>query len=280
VKPILWDHDFVVLAWSKARVAILGTLLFQASIVFPQLPSTSRPFPSFEVATIRPSKAESSGASFQVAPMRFRVVSGTLTDLITFAYDVRSSEQLQQKPHWIDAERFDVDAKIDDAQAAATKSLEPSKQIDQYRLMVQSLLKERFGLTVHRQTKELQVYALEAAKGGPKLTSSTAPSSLPTLSGWSQGMVDAHAATMSLLSEGLSGRDEVGGRVVIDASGLKGSYDFTLQWTPPRSSDRGSNVDEVPLTTALREQLGLKLVARKAPAPVLVIDHVEHLTPN
>lgn len=266
--------------WPNAQSAILGFCVLRAAVAYAQLlPPSSQPLQSFEVATVRPAQSDHAGVSFQVAPMRFRAEYATLTDLIAFAYDVRSNDQIQKAPRWASAERFDVDAKIDDAEASATKKLSPSRQIDQYRLMLQSLLKERFGLDVHTQMEELSVYVLEVAKGGPKLVAATTPLNLPNLSGWSKGIVDAHAVTMSLLSQGLSGRDDVGGRIVIDGTGLKGSYDFTLQWAPT-SFNTSSDAAGESLSTALREQLGLRLTAQKAPARVLIIDHLEHPSPN
>ncbi len=214
--------------------------------------------------------------------MRFRIQNATVSELVQFAYDIVSDKQLLNGPHWTSVEKFDVDAKIDDAQVTATKKLPPSQQMNQYRLMLQSLLKERFALKVHAQTEELSVFALEVARGGSKLTPTATPQELPNLSGWSIGSVVAHAVTMSLLSQGLSGRDDVGGRIVIDATGLNGNYDFTLRWTPTASLG-GSSLDDAtdaPLSTALREQLGLKLTARRLPTRVLSIDQVQHPSAN
>jgi uncharacterized protein (TIGR03435 family) len=147
--------------------------------------------------------------------------------------------------------------------------------------------------------EELPVYALEVTKGGPKMSPTAIPPNaqappFPILSGWTRGEVEAHAVTMPLLSEELSGDQDVGGRPVIDATGLKGSYDFKLHFTPLVRHGMGSNdaaeqgdshasaADnaEVPLSTALEEQLGLKLSPRKAPVKVLAIDHVEQPSPN
>lgn len=243
----------------------------------------SQPLPAFEVATVRPSQSQSAGVGFQVAPLHFRAENATVSDLIAFAYDLRSEAQLQGAPHWATSERFDLDAKIDDAQADETKKLTPSKQIDQYSLMLQSLLGERFLLQVHQRMQELPVYALEVAKGGPKLTPTASSQALPKLSGWSKGRVDAHAVPMSLFCQGLSGRDDLGGRIVIDATGPKGSYDFTLRWMPSAilAADAStSDNSALPLSTAIREQLGLKLTARRAKASVLIVDRIEHPSAN
>jgi len=106
----------------------------------------------------------------QIAPTRFRIQDASASELIRFAYAIRSEKQVQHGPRWTIVEKFDVEAKIDDAQAVTAKKLSPSLQMNQYRLMLQSLLKERFVLKIHTQTEELPVYALEISKGGPKLT--------------------------------------------------------------------------------------------------------------
>lgn len=258
--------------------ALLYGILGLCAMQSPPTPVASSP--SFEVATIRPSPSESRGADFQIASVRFRAEHATLTDLIRFAYDLRADELLQRSPRWASSERFDVDAKIDDVQADATKKLTPTQQMDQYRSMLQSLLRDRFTLKVDTKTKELPVFALETAPSGPHMApSALPPGHLPQIAGFSRGDVDARGVSMSLLSEMLSGNQDVGGRVVIDATGLSGNFDFELHWTP-FSTDAVSDTATVPLATALKEQLGLKLTARKAPVRVLVISHVEHPSPN
>jgi uncharacterized protein (TIGR03435 family) len=147
--------------------------------------------------------------------------------------------------------------------------------------------------------KELPVYALVAAKNGPKLTPVNASPEqkqrMPTLSGGSRGQLKAGAVSMALFTGWLSGRDDIGGRVVIDQTGLTGSYDFTLSWTPDEqrnaiSNGAGTNpgaagaaAQESPagsILTALQEQLGLKLESKRATVDALVIDHIERPSEN
>jgi uncharacterized protein (TIGR03435 family) len=169
------------------------------------------------------------------------------------------------------------------------------QKLEQYRLRVRTLLAERFNLKVTRQMKDLPVYALVLAKGGPKPALVPAPPDTlaqrtPTLGGFSSGQVKAGAVSMAVFADLLSGRPDVDGRPVVDATGLKGSFDFTLvfvrsgaQPTPyDATSPRTTTAPDadVPLLTALEEQLGLKLEPRRAPVEVLVIDHVEPPTPN
>jgi uncharacterized protein (TIGR03435 family) len=170
--------------------------------------------------------------------------------------------------------------------------------------MVQALLADRFKLKVSHQTKELPVYALVVAKGGPKLTETQVPP--PTPDGTAApnrgfrgirmggpGQLTGTNIDMGLLADLLSGQRELG-RLVIDQTGLKGNYDWTLKWTPDRSDpmfkapDGGQpSGDALPadssgpsLFTALEEQLGLKLEARKGPVETLVIDSIEKSSEN
>ena len=187
--------------------------------------------------------------------------------------------------------------------------------------MVQSMLADRFNLKVHHETKELSVYALVIAKNGPKLTSTklpplppgvpsqselpppptpsrgvaplTAPSGLPSML-VGRGRITATAVPMSQLTEALARNSELANRPIVNQTGLTGSYDFTLLWTPQGTApafggpgDGNQNpANAVPdssapsLFTALEEQLGLKLESTKAPADVVVIDHIEEPSPN
>jgi uncharacterized protein (TIGR03435 family) len=256
--------------------------------------------PSFEVATVRPSRTDATGTNYHLSTSRFQAENAPLTVLIRFAYDIKSDDQLPKDPSWIASERFDVDAKVEDAEAEAMGKLAPDKKFEQFRLMVQSLLEDRFKLKVSTQMRELPVYALVVAKGGPKLTPlnlppETAARRMPTIAGGSRGELQAGACSMEMFSRWLSGNNDIENRVVIDATGLTGVYDFTLSWTPERlhaaqvnaaNAGQGSASDSVVDTTkpsiftALQEQLGLKLESQKAPVEVLVIDHVEQPSPN
>jgi uncharacterized protein (TIGR03435 family) len=258
------------------------------------------PAPSFEVAAIRPSRADAGFTNYSISASSFRAENATLTELIRLAYDIKSDDQLPKDPGWIRSEKFDIDARIDDAQAQAMGKMLPDAKFEQFRLMMQSLLEDRFKLKVSTQSKELAVYALVVAKNGPHLTPAhVAPEAgmqhMPTLAGWSKGQLKAGAVSMTMFTSFLSGRPETGGRVVLDATGLKGSYDFTLTWTLDETHSaqfNGTAPGQGPASpsppdssapsflTALQEQLGLKLESRKAPVEVLVIDRVEQPSPN
>jgi uncharacterized protein (TIGR03435 family) len=278
---------------NRTRAAIL--FLAAASVIGQRPPAPATPPPGFEVAVIRPSAADAAGTNFMLSSSRFSVTNAPLTDLIQFAYDLKTNQQVPKTPAWIASEKFDVDATIADADRDALKKLPADQKLEQYRLRVRTLLADRFNFKASMQTRELPVYALVLAKGVPKPALAPAPPDTlaqrtPTLGGFSSGQVKAGAVSMAVFADWLSGRPDVDGRPVVDATGLKGSFDFTLgfarageQPTPYDAANAHNNTAQdadVPLLTALEEQLGLKLEPRRAPVEVLVIDHVEPPTPN
>ena len=157
----------------------------------------------------------------------------------------------------------------------------------QLKMMVQKLLAERFQLTFHREKKELSVYAITAAKSGPKMTKNESnPNGLPGFGGGPRGLV-VRNATMSEFANMLQAN--VVERPVVDQSGLASSrYDFILKWTPdgpqaplgaggPNPPPATDNVDAPPdLFTAFQQQLGLKLESTKAAVDVVMIDRIEN----
>jgi uncharacterized protein (TIGR03435 family) len=279
---------------------IAQSALGQASAAERQAQVAVTQQPAFEVASIRPSNSDSTLLNFMISPTRFKVENGTVSALIRFAYNIKSDDQLPRERGWIGTERFDIDAKIADSQVEAMKTMLPDQRFEQYRMMVQSLLADRFKLQSSRQMKEIPVFALVVAKNGPKLTRvdvSLEPQMqhMPTLSGGSRGALVARAVSMALFTNWLSGRDDIGGRVVVDETGLAGSYDFTLNWTldstraamsSANSASQGPGISATQesagpsILTAIQEQLGLKLESTKAKVEALVIDHVERPSEN
>jgi len=290
-------RNAILLMVAAALAAGLGMRVASGQIA----QSGNGPAPSFEVATIKPSVPGDMGTTFALAPGRFSANNVTLATLMGFAYHVKD-DQLPKSPSWIHTEKFDVDAKVADADAEAMKKLPSNQKLDEYRLMLRKLLKERFDLILSEQKKEMAVYALVLAKNGPKAAlSPVAEASLtqrtPMISGLPHGGLKAGAVSMPMLAEWLSGRADIGGRPIVDATGLTGSYDFTLDMTAvgvqsandaaglgngaagPGGATTG-DAQGLSLFTALQEQLGLELESRRAPVKFLVIDHVEQPSPN
>jgi bla regulator protein blaR1 len=235
--------------------------------------------PSFEVATIKPSKPGEPGRAFLVRGREFSTINTTLSDLITFAYDVQQN-QIVDGPKWMFSDKFDI---------AAQPDAPGSPNTQQVHMMIEKLLADRFQLKFHRDSKEMPAYVLTVAKDGPKLEKSQGdPKGLPGLFFSQLGVLHVVNATMADFA-GVMQRT-VFDRPVVDQTGLQGKWDFTLKWTPDESQFSGLGMKvpppsdaadaPPPLFTAIQEQIGLKLEAKKTPVPVLVLDHVEPPSPN
>lgn len=226
--------------------------------------------PSFEVASIRPSRPESRNLDWDDSPGRVSISGYTLRRLIRVAYGLKSNAQELGGPKWIDSERFDIVAKADDAETAKMQKMSDADWVRARSLMLQSLLADRFQLKLHRETRVLPIYALVVAKSGIKFKPAK-PDEGDDLSGWG-GHLEATAITMDAFADYLTGVREIADRVVQNRTSLSGAWDFTLDWSRDRG-DGGSQDSEFPgLYTALEEQLGLKLEPRKASTEVVVVE--------
>jgi uncharacterized protein (TIGR03435 family) len=275
--------------------------------LYGQILHATGPLPSFEVATVKPSNGDNAIPSVSTAT-ESRTMNVTARNLIEQAYGIPwtpgRNERIMGGPGWIDNNRYDVDARIDDSLVARFEKLSNEERKAQMSLMMQSLLADRFNLKVHFQSSEMPIYGLIIAKGGPKLT---VTKDVPTATGDDQppptraedvrkgilvlyrgqaAEMTAKAATLDVLVHWLAGYSEIGGRPVVNQTGLPGPYDFTLRWTRERLIAQGprdeqlrsvpSNDPEAPgLFTALQEQLGLRLMSTKGLVEVLVIDHID-----
>jgi uncharacterized protein (TIGR03435 family) len=274
-----------------AAALIVGFFLTILPLHAQLLHASNGPLPSFEVASIKPGNPDDTSLGFRMVAAGLNVQNASLIDLIRFAYMVKSTAQLPKGPHWSDSDKFNINAKIGESQMEAMKKLPPDQRFDQYRLMVQSLLADRFDLKLTVESKDLPVYALVLARGGSKLKESGgltpppgATKRMPGLMG-GRGQLKASAMTMPFFTDWVSRQPEMGDRVVIDKTGLEGTYDFELNWSP--DDGRTPLLNGVPqestgpsIFTAFQEQLGLKLESQKAPVEVLVIDQVERPSEN
>jgi bla regulator protein BlaR1 len=307
----------------KLLLACAGMVVIAGPVVFgfangsqsatQSQPVSGGPLPSFEVASVKPNHSGTQMVRIMNSPGRFSAVNVTPKMLIQFAYDVKGP-QLSGSPSWIDSERYDIDAKTDETPDDVRKEARGAFN-ERRRLMVQSLLVDRFKLTLTHETKDLPVYALMVAKSGPKFHETTLPPPDPNAAPeppgppkpgqpllsrvgimMGRGQLNMNGAPMSAFANALS--DQVG-RKVLDKTGLQGNYDLALQWTPDEGQGRmfggpGGGPDGRPaadsppppdasgptLFTALQEQLGLKLESEKGPVETLVIAHIERPSEN
>lgn len=233
--------------------------------------------PAFEVASIKPSDIAGT-VSIRRSGYRIATTSTSLLFLITWAYDIHI-DRLYSKPNWLDSVRYDVMANAPQDNRPAPRRL--PGQPTELQQMMQALLADRFKLVIHRETRQLPMYALVVAKGGAKIRLTEAPAVMgqTPFSMPGRGRLMGTQVSAEMLAKVLS--DQVS-RSVQDQTGLKGVFDFKLEWEPDALS---APPDGVPapadlrtgssLFTAIQEQLGLKLEARKGPVEVFVIDHIE-----
>jgi uncharacterized protein (TIGR03435 family) len=235
--------------------------------------------PGYEVATIKLSNPDERGGGFTLQGRHLVARNFTVEGLITLAYNLHET-QVIGGPDWMKTDHFDLDVLPDH---------EGLPSLEQARGIVRKLLADRFALKFHEETKELSVYVLSGAKTGPKFAKSSSDPSSPPGMGGPPGRMMMRNGTMAEFAMVMQG---VLDRPVVDQTGLKDRYDFTLRWTPdesqyggrippPNSGDNSAAADAPPpLFTAIQEQLGLKLDAMKAPAKVMVIDSVAKPTAN
>jgi bla regulator protein BlaR1 len=258
--------------------------------------SDAQPRLEFDVASVKENHSGRLGSDgFQISHGSLTVKNVSLKAFVEAAYGVQGS-RVVGGPGWVSSDRYDIVAK---GPAGASKP--------QVWLMLRSLLADRFKVSLRNEVRELPIYSLEMGKSGPKLSkqadadcqdvSAPAPADSPVtlpcgtvFRAWGPqgGILGGRKVSISGIVDGLSGALE---RPVVDKTGLTGTYNFDLQWTPEgyqpgpggegESRRRVEPVEPGPsILTAVQEQLGLKLVAGKGPVQILVIDHAERPSGN
>jgi bla regulator protein blaR1 len=245
--------------------------------------------PALEVASVKKHKGQQDGmARFTVSGSNVTVVALQMHDLILEAFNLKPY-QVSGEQDWMGggssladmvtrsrgADSYDISAKAE-GDGALTR--------DQGRVILQAVLADRFHLKVHRETRDLPVYALVVGKNGPKLKESAPDTKFAAgLEMRPSARMTNTKTPMARLAEFLSIQAD---RPVVDRTGLTGVYDFTLEWnlTDGQQSAVGAPKDAdssgPSLFTAVQEQLGLKLETAKAPIEILVIDHAQKPTGN
>ncbi len=298
---------FAVLA--SAMLFGIRELPAQSSSPSPATPPSadaSPDLPKYDVATIKPTSGSDGRIAFMFVPDGISLSGVPVQMLLREAFHVED-DHILGAPGWVKTNRWDVQAKVAPEDAPKLENL----KFDERRSMIVPLLVERFNLKYHHETRELTGYALVVAKGGPKMKLSEVqpppPDTKPPDAGANpkpgdaapqrpqqrrmlrmngRGHLEAEGSSTEMLARVLS--DQLG-RTVTDKTGLTGSYDYTLQWTPddapppmPGGADGGAphndnNADAIgpSLITAVQEQLGLKLESTKGMADVIVIDHID-----
>jgi uncharacterized protein (TIGR03435 family) len=240
------------------------------------------------VASVKPNNAVDARTFSEYSPGgRLTATAVTVGYLLRIAYRIQPY-QLVGAPAWISIKRYDIAARVEDSPAASQQSL------------LRALLKDRFKLAVHNETRELPIFALVVARSdgklGPQLSKSTfdcaayfaGPHDPPELGRTPNcatrigpGALFGKAIPMTQLATSLA---PLLSRFTVDKTGLTGGFDVELTWTPDQASpnitgnvlsDAAPNPSGPSIFAALQEQLGLKLVAEKGPVAVLVVDYLE-----
>jgi uncharacterized protein (TIGR03435 family) len=236
------------------------TMTTGAPRLWAQSPNRPGASPKFEVASVKVSKTgdvQEDREDIRSSPGALTVRHASLKSCIKWAYDLNDFQI--SGPRWLSSDRFDIVA----------KAASPAKE-EQLRLMLQTLLAERFKLALHRDRKEAQGYVLVIGKGGPKFHESKGEGA-STMTPGRFGFVAQRISTAQL-AEYLAIPFR---RPVLDLTGLTGRYDIALDLTIHAGSEvRPEDMASLVLS-AVQEQLGLKLEARKGPVEIFVIDHVE-----
>ncbi len=295
--------------WVAGWVVVAGLAATGAAqdAVIGQMYHPAGPLPSYEVATIKKADANASGAPLRTEGGWVSRQGGPLRTYILSAYGVSSlsNAQLVGGPAWVNSDRYVIQAKASDEERAAMDKMSDSGRRDENCKMQQALLAERFKLKAHFETREMQVYDLEPAKGGLKVKEVVAPPKLDRNAGpppppppppspgsgpppMQPGMImmGRSAATSTLrgmalnmgqMTNLLRNTLEVDGKPIADKTGFKGYFDIDMMWANLGAS---TDTDAPSLFTALEEKLGLKLKAAKGMVEVLVIDSIERPTEN
>jgi uncharacterized protein (TIGR03435 family) len=287
--------------WSNRSALLLAALIGTSVVPLgSQAATDDKPF-AFEVAAL---KANASGDRGVVIaspkPGEFTTRNAPLARIIGYAFSVRD-DQMMGLPAWSRAERFDIIGKY------PAGSRPSPAQVAQ---MVRGLLADRFKLQTHPETREGATFALVLARRDGRLGPKLKPHAFDCaayLARKSDGVVeDGPKAWPPLCAAPISSPQRIWasvrpinalasaiarqvGRPVVDQTGLVGTYDFTLEWSPANESSIATRDTAIPvpqaveglsLFTALEEQLGLKLQSARGPIDVLVIDHVERPMPD
>jgi uncharacterized protein (TIGR03435 family) len=290
---------------SAARLAAAMAALLAVTVVAslsPRWISYAQQLPAFEAASVKRSAANrvcgSDGGPGTHDPELYTNNCARLRGLIFEAYGLAYYNEQVAGPAWIDSEPYDVAVRIP-----------PGTTKDQFRLMLQELLGERFNLKVHREARVFTVYTLVVAKGGPKLTlSNVSPDAVhapyaasndkdgfPILPPGRPGMAASYSngpsgpvahwraqgQTMAAFARMLSASALNAGRPVIDKTGLDGKYDFTLAYDVPQRGDDGpipiASDPRLSVADAVERQMGLRLIDTKQALDVIVVDSAERI---
>jgi uncharacterized protein (TIGR03435 family) len=275
----------------RSVAALVTAVALAGELISAQSAGTAR----FDVASVKSNDSgDPESASFVLPGGRYTATNVTVRTLVKAAYGLHDN-QLIGGPNWINTARFDIAAKADGYDA-------PSAFRDQARLMLRPLLADRFKLVVRHEARDLPVYVMVLARKdgrfgaqfrrSPVDDCSGPPKAMQTATGASEpeiplpcgaevyraGHLAARRMRLSILALNVSRWAD---RVVVDRTGLDGTFDWDVQWVPDNLTTDVTNLLEGPsLFSALREQAGLRLERGRASVEVLIVEAVERPDPD
>jgi uncharacterized protein (TIGR03435 family) len=307
----------------KLNAVLICNLALGGAAIAPSFAQSGGAQLAFEVASVKSNKSDApahsnfplnAGGMYTANGGLFSAANFPLVTYIFFAYNIVGNQAhflLPQLPGWVMAERFDIQAR---APGNPTK--------DQMRLMIRNLLTDRFKLAVHTEMHEAPVLAFVLAKPGktgpqlqphpsdalcqtsvelasaaspvPDMFSQKISGGFPAICNGILGIppsvpgrsrLGGRNVTIGFMADMLSQRVDLG-RPIVDATGLTGTFDFLLEFTPeskgptPPGSNAAAEPEGPSFQQAVQDQLGLKLQPRKSSMEVIVLDHVEHPSEN
>lgn len=237
---------------------------------------------SFEVTLIKPAKPDAHGRGWDSDRNSTSIENFPLTLLIMRAYDLKSTTQVVGAPEWAEKDHYDIVAKSSEEEFQHLGKLKQDESDEEYRGMLQAMLAERFGLRVEQTKQKMPRFALERVSAnamGAGLTPTptgpdgTAPGGRNVSSRGSSAKVtmDVSGASMGDIATILSGRPEVGQRIVVDQTGVKGVFGFKIEFAPDSGMGVSSTATLPGLLDVVRQELGLKLVKDEGDVPVVVV---------
>jgi bla regulator protein blaR1 len=261
-----------------------------------QAQNKTSPVRTFASVSITPSKPGIRGVGLMYGPNKFASRNAPLQQVIRAAYGVED-DRIIDAPAWLNSEKYDFEAKGDNSGGTDPRNLSADQIILEEGRILQQVLADRLKLALHRETKDLPVYALVLAKDGPKLRESKPGDTYPNGFKGPDGIArpggihfensvenggDYSGFGTKMIAQGIPvgallwHLQEFLHRTIVDETGLSGSYDFTFQVPALPPIEASGRI----LSAHLEQQLGLKLEPQTVPMEILVIDHVERPTEN
>ena len=273
------DSQSIIGTWSQGdRTSPLTlTLATPASLWKPAgpPPMASEADPSYEVAVIKPALPEEQHPIWNMQTPEFHATGTNAAELIKMVYKIRG-RQIMKAPPWVEGSKFDITAKPD------TPGVPTNEQT---RNMIRKLLAERFHLVCHTGTQDFPVLVMTLNPKGPRPVPSNPDFNIHggMLLRQDGGEMQLHLSGVTMQDFLKDLMDRYRYKQIVDETGLTGAYDITLRLPPAALQGTGDGGAEDEVGTdyiAAAEHAGFKFVSKKAPLPVVIIDHIDPPTAN